>query len=186
MDSSKRANESTILDIGTGSGCIAISVAKNLPNTKIIATDVSPKALEIAKLNAKFHRVENKIIFLESDLLDYLASHLKGGFVKAPDVIAANLPYIPSARVMLLDPMVRDFEPKIALGGRRDGFELYRKLFAQITEKKVFPKVLIIEIDYTQAELAKAEAKKYFPKAQAYIKMDLAKLERFLVLKFHN
>lgn len=179
-----KENPLTVLDIGTGSGCIAISIAKNLPQAKVIATDTSPKALEVAKTNAKFHRVDGRIFFIHSDLLDF-TSHLGGGInSKAPDVIAANLPYIPTARLMLLDPMVKDFEPRIALDGGRDGFELYRRLFGQMVEKKLIPKLFIGEIDYTQAEVVLAEAKKYFPTAQSYIKMDLAKLERFILIEF--
>ncbi len=186
-DSETTSQRVTILDLGTGSGCIAISIAKNLPGAKIIATDISKKALEIAKLNAKFHKVEKQIFFLESNLLEFI----KDGS-KTPDIITANLPYIPTASLMMLDPMVRDFEPKIALDGGRDGFELYRKLFAQMSElfasqivdKKIFPKFLIIEIDNKQAEVALAESRKYFPQAKGYIKMDLAKLERFLLLEF--
>lgn len=165
----------TIIDVGTGSGCIAISIAKNLPKIKIIATDVSPKALEVAKKNAKFHKVDS-ILFIEDDLI----SSIK----KAPDIIVTNLPYIPSARLMYIDPMVVDFEPKIALDGGKDGFELYRKLFTQISQQKILPKYLVAEIDYTQAEIATQEALRYFPKSSVEIKYDLAQKQRILKVEF--
>ncbi len=171
----------TAMDIGTGSGAIAISVAKNLPKIKVIATDISEKALEVARKNAKLHKVQEQIIFLESDLL----SAFQLGVVKQPDIIVANLPYIPTAKLMyVVDPLVSDFEPRIALDGGRDGFEIYRKLFAQMVEKKFYPKYLLIEIDDTQSAIAPLEAKRHFPDAKIEVKKDLAKKDRFLVVKF--
>lgn len=166
----------TIIDIGTGSGCIAISLARNLPKAKIIAIDISPKALSVAKLNAKYHKVEKRIIFFENDLLT--------NFKVAPDIIVANLPYIPTSKLMYLDPLVRDFEPKIALDGGSDGFELYKTLFTQIVELNIYPKLLICEMDETQGDLAKHEAKKYFPNATIELKKDLNKKDRFLKVIF--
>ena len=174
----------TLLDIGTGSGNIAISVAKNLPGVKIFATDISEKALEVAQKNADFHKVKNQIFFIKSDLLEYLASHLSGGIVKVPDIIVTNLPYIPTARLLYIDPMVTEWEPKIALDGGEDGFGLYRKLFAQIAGKKLFPRHFIVEIDYTQADLVLQESRRFFPKAEVEVKHDLAKKQRYFVIKF--
>jgi release factor glutamine methyltransferase len=168
--------EPTILDIGTGSGNIAISIAKNLPNAKIVATDISEKALEIAGKNAHGHYVLDRIIIVQSDLLE--------GFKKAPDIIVTNLPYIPTARLLHIDPMVTDWEPKIALDGGEDGFELYRKLFTQIEQNKLYPKYLIGEIDYTQADLVLSEVKRRFPKAKIEVKEDLAKMQRYFVIRF--
>lgn len=174
----------SILDLGTGSGNIAIAVAKNLPNVKVLATDISEKALDVARKNAKFHKVENQIFFLKSDLLEYLASHLTSGNVKVPDIIVTNLPYIPTARLMYIDPMVTEWEPKVALDGGEDGFGLYRKLFAQIAEKKLFPKYLLGEIDYSHADFVYDEVRRFFPKAQVEVKHDLAKKQRYFVIKF--
>lgn len=172
----KKIDQPVIIDIGTGSGVIAISIAKNLPNAKIIATDISQKALEVAKKNLKVHYLTDRIIIVQANLLEE--------FKKAPDIIVTNLPYIPTARLMHIDPMVTDWEPKIALDGGEDGFELYRKLFTQIEQKKLYPKYLIGEIDYTQAELVFQEVKHIFPKAKVEIKEDLAKMQRFFVIKF--
>ncbi len=148
----------TILDIGTGAGNIAISLSVNLSvnlkgcNVKIIATDVSEKALKIAKQNAKLHHVSGQIIFLQSDLLGTKSSQLRR--IGTPEVIVTNLPYIPSERIPYLDSSVKDFEPHVALDGGEDGFELYRKLFSQIKKNKWKPKLIVGEIDYTHGELA--------------------------------
>lgn len=166
----------TVLDLGTGSGCIAISIAKNAPNVRIFATDISQKALEVAIRNAKFQNVYDRIYFEKRDLL--------AGVKIAPDIIVVNLPYIPTARLMLIDPMVTDFEPKIALDGGFDGFELYRKLFTQMNEYKIYPKIFIGEIDYSFTDIINSELPKFFPDAEFEIKKDLAKKQRILIIKF--
>ena len=204
--------KTTILDIGTGSGNIAISIAKNLPKSRIFATDISEEALEVAKENAKLNKVENKIFFIKSDLLDVIASEAKqsssdldkikiAASPAAPRndniVIVANLPYIPRGRVPYLDPQVKDFEPWIALDGGSDGFDLYRKLFKQISQLRMhnpgldlnaqtgigYLKLIVCEIDETQGELAANEAQKYFPEANIEVKTDLAKKQRILVIQ---
>ncbi len=167
----------TILDLGTGSGNIAISLACNLKgcNVNIIATDVSAKALKVARQNAKLHGVLDRIEFVESDLLENIVRH--------PDIIVTNLPYIPNYRIPYLDSSVKDFEPHIALDGGKDGFDLYRKLFAQINKKGWKPKLIIGEIDYTHGELALNEAQKYFPEAKVEVKLDLANKQRILIIR---
>ncbi len=172
----KPTNQLTIMDIGTGSGDIAISIAKNLPEVRILATDISPAALEVAKKNAKFHKVDDRLFFETRDLLE--------GMQKAPDIIVTNLPYIPTARLMHIDPMVTQWEPKVALDGGIDGFEIYRKLFTQIAQNNLYPKYLIGEIDYTQADFVHEEAKRLFPKAAVEVKNDLAGKQRYFVIKF--
>lgn len=162
----------TVLDLGTGSGNIAISIAKNNKKIKVFATEVSEKALNLAKENARKHSVDKRIFFIESDLL----SNIKA----SPDIIVTNLPYIPSERIPYLDSSVKDFEPLVALDGGPDGFDLYRKLFTQIKEKGWKPKLIVGEIDYTHGELAVNEAQKYFPDAVVEVKLDLTHKQRIL------
>lgn len=176
VDEILKLKPDTLLDLGTGSGNIAVAVAKNLPDVKILATDVSDKALGVARKNAKFHKVSDRIFFEVRDLLE--------GMQKAPDIIVANLPYIPTARLLYIDPMVTEWEPKVALDGGIDGFELYRKLFAQIEQKKLYPKHLIGEIDYSHADFVLDESRRFFPKAEVEVKHDLAQKQRYFVIKF--
>lgn len=169
----------TVLDLGTGSGNIAISLAVNNKNLMIIASEVSKKALKVARQNAKLHGVEDKIEFVQSNLLENIT--------KQPDIIVTNLPYIPSERINYLDSSVKDYEPHIALDGGEDGFNLYRKLFQQLTHPKGVVgrhlKLLVGEIDYTQGELAIQEALNYFPDAKIEVKYDLAQNIRILLIR---
>lgn len=167
-----------ILDIGTGSGNIAISLSKNLKRAKLFAVDISDDALDLAKENAELNKVHDKIFFIKSDLLEFTGPNVK------IDIIVTNLPYIPRGRMPYLDASVRYFEPWIALVGGTDGFDLYRKLFQQIKEKNLNPKLLVGEIDYTHGDLAIQEAKKYFPRATVEVKTDLAQNIRILLIHF--
>jgi release factor glutamine methyltransferase len=176
VDSTKNPSFVSIVDVGTGSGAISVSIAKNIPFAKIIAVDISNEALAIAKQNSKLHHTDDQILFIQNDLIS--------GFDKPADIIVANLPYIPTARLLHIDPMVSEFEPKLALDGGKDGFDHYRKLFTQIRDQKIPPNLLICEIDEEQRETAALEAKRYFPKGFVEIKKDLAKKDRFLEVRF--
>lgn len=167
-----------VLDVGTGAGNIAISVAKNSADVKIVATDISAAALKVAKLNAELHGVNKRIKFIQSNLLPSILNTPNSVLI-----IVTNLPYIPSARIPYLDSSVKDFEPHVALDGGEDGFELYRKLFRRIQDRNWKPGLIIGEIDYTHGELAANEAQKFFPEAQIEIKTDLAHRQRILLVR---
>lgn len=115
-----------VLDVGTGSGNIAISLAKHLPHVEIVAVDISPEALEVAKINAQKHALTDRISFRQSDLL---GAFLTEG--SSFDLIVANLPYISENFYQVLEPHIREYEPKIALVGGPTGLEQYSALFRQ-------------------------------------------------------
>lgn len=166
-----KLNPKSVVDVGTGSGCIAIILAKNLPDAEIYATDTSEEALKIAKLNAE----ELDITFVKTNLLE----NIKTNF----EVIVANLPYIPTNRIPTLDASVKDFEPVLALDGGADGFYVYRELFAQIAAN-FRPRFLLCEIDDTQGELAQDEIWHHFPHAKSEIIKDLFGSDRILKVSF--
>jgi release factor glutamine methyltransferase len=115
----------SIVDVGTGSGAIALALAHHLRSAHITATDISPAALEVAAENAGRHRLAHRIRFVESDLLDSVTQH-------APfDVIVSNPPYVPFAEGKNLHPQVRDFEPATALFATGNGLDIYRRLIPQ-------------------------------------------------------
>ncbi len=114
-----------VADIGTGSGCIAIAVVKHFAESEVVAVDVSVDALAVARRNAAQHGVDERIEFAESDLLAGLAGR------EPFDLILSNPPYVSEAEYQSLDATVRDFEPRSALVGGAEGFELISKLIEQ-------------------------------------------------------
>lgn len=127
----------TIADIGTGSGCIAIALAKNNPGLKIYATDISAKALAVAKKNTKLHKIKN-ITFKKGNLLEPLKN-------TKLDALAANLPYL-SEKTYKKNYEQLKYEPKNALLAGKDGLDCYKKLFSQINKLKYKPKYIYIEL----------------------------------------
>lgn len=127
-----------VADIGTGSGAIAIAVKKEIPETRVMATDISKDALDLAKENAKFNAAE--IEFFQGDLLEALPAGEKF------DIIVSNPPYIPDVEKEKLQPEVRDFDPALALFGGSDGLSLVRKILVQ-SENYLKPDgILLMEI----------------------------------------
>lgn len=116
-----------ILDYGTGSGCIALSIAKEMPNAKIFAVDVSEDALALAKENAVALGLDSRIIFINTSVVD-LADFLEPNVINA---IISNPPYIPSAICDGLDAKVKDFEPRLALDGGPDGMDIARSIIEE-------------------------------------------------------
>jgi release factor glutamine methyltransferase len=139
-----------LADVGTGSGAIAVSLARYLGKSTIYATDISPAALAVAAENARRQGVAGRIIFLAGDLLSPLQKVLPPGSLS---LVAANLPYIPSAAVGQLMPDVARYEPHLALDGGCDGLELYRRLVPQARELLAPGGYLLMEIDPSQAPL---------------------------------
>jgi len=125
-----------IADIGTGSGCLAIALAKELSAAAVYATDISPAALAVARRNAVRHGLENRIRFFESDLSRPLDAD--GAKASAFDLIVSNPPYIPIRDADTLAREVRDHEPAIALYGGDEGYELYAGLIA-LAERHLKP-----------------------------------------------
>jgi len=138
-----------IVDVGTGSGCIAVAVATQLPGARLIATDVSRAALEVARSNAERHYVAERIEFLAGDLLEPLAGLKLEGSV---DVIASNPPYVNEGRPELIQREVRDWEPPEALFAGADGLEFYRRLLAYSLRYLKPEGYVVFEIGYTQLD----------------------------------
>jgi release factor glutamine methyltransferase len=129
-----------IADIGTGSGCIAVALAKELPGSTIFATDISSPALAVSRRNAMRHKVTNQIQFLEGNLLDMVATQF--------DLIASNPPYVGRREAGALTREVRDHEPEIALYGGEEGYELYADLIAQAAAHLKPGGLLVLELGH--------------------------------------
>jgi release factor glutamine methyltransferase len=126
------APEASILaDIGTGSGCLAVALAKVFPESEVYATDLSPGALDIAWKNAAAHRVSGRIRFMQGDLY---APLFEAGLWGTMDLLVSNPPYIPGRLLEQLQPEVRDYEPRAALDGGKDGLLFYRRLLSRAVD----------------------------------------------------
>ena len=164
----------TILDVGTGSGCIAVALAGRLPQVRVLAVDVSPDALRVAAQNAARHGVEPRVRLIESDLLSAVTEQV--------DLILANLPYIPDDEVPSLQPEVSHYEPKAALGGGPDGLSYIRGLLAGAPSVLSAAGAVMLEFNPPQSETLLREAAAAFPNAAVRIVQDLAQLDRALVI----
>lgn len=138
-----------ILDLCTGSGCIAIALAKNLPSAGFVATDLSAKALEVARRNATEHNVLERIAFLQGDLYDALAKMNPPGMFH---VIVSNPPYIPTVGVDALPPSVRDHEPRLALDAGPDGHAFHRRIIAGASAHLHPGGMLVQEMQFDQQD----------------------------------
>ena len=162
-----------IVDIGTGSGVIGVSLSHNLSFCDVLCTDISSEALLVAQKNAEINNVD-KVTFLEGDLLSPV--HEK------QDVILSNPPYIPSDRISHLQEEVQR-EPIIALDGGDDGFKIIERLLLQSSKKLNNPGLILIEIDLTQVRRSVLEASKYFPDNSISILKDCFDNDRFLKIE---
>lgn len=134
-----------ILDIGTGSGIIAITLGKSLPGSRVIATDISRKALYLASQNAHLNGIADRISFLQTDLLTPFAKP------ESFHAILSNPPYIPSNAIDALQPEVRNCDPHLALNGGCDGLDFYRKIIPASIPLLAPGGLLALEIGHNQA-----------------------------------
>ena len=162
----------TIADIGTGCGAIAISLALNLPRTKVYATDISASALEVALVNCRKHGVADRICLLHGDMLAPLPEPV--------DLIVANLPYVKKLEVSQMG--LANFEPQLALNGGRDGLEKMRQLCQQAGSKLHPQGCLLLEIGQGQGKAVTAFLRRVFPSVVAEITPDLSGVERMVSL----
>jgi release factor glutamine methyltransferase len=158
-----------VADIGTGCGCIAITLAKVLPQLEIIATDISKSALEIAILNSTKHHVKN-IEFKNVDFLGNQGFHF--------DVLCANLPYIPSTKLSTL--AVSRFEPRVALDGGKDGLRELSRFLDTVHHRIPLPSLILCEIEASQKQSVLELSHHFLPKAKAIVLQDLAGMDRLL------
>jgi release factor glutamine methyltransferase len=133
-----------VLDLGTGSGCIAVSIAHQCKAATVTAVDVSPDALEVARRNAAQHGVAERVAFLGGDLFAPLPTDA------AFDLIVSNPPYITPGELAELAPEVRDHEPRVALDGGPDGLAFYRRIAADAGRFLKPGGQLLVEVGWTQ------------------------------------
>ncbi len=163
----------TFLDMCTGSGCIACVLAKKFPQSRVLAVDISPQALQIAAQNIKQHKLQERVELLQSNLWE----NVMGTF----DLIISNPPYIPTENLQNLSQEVRQ-EPRLALDGGADGFALTRPLCSAAADYLNKGGLLALELDDGQAwPLARGLAEIGW---QADVKKDIFNVERFVLAHF--
>lgn len=136
-----------LVDIGSGSGAIAVSIAVQCPLWQVSSSDVSPAALEVASANAELNGVATRVYFAQSDLLEiYVLEQIQ------IDILVSNPPYIASADIDELQQEVKSFEPRLALDGGADGLILYRRMCEQMKLLPVYPRLVAFEVGQGQTE----------------------------------
>lgn len=163
-----------IADIGTGSGCLAVTLAAVLPRARIIATDVSRQALAVAQKNARAHGVASRITFRTGDLLDPVGRHRLG-------ILIANLPYVTKAE--LRTSLDLAFEPVLALRGREAPQQTYQRFLAQWQMRRNRP-IVVLEIHPNLRPMLKRECKRLH--ASVTFRRDLAGRDRVAILRKHG
>lgn len=169
----------TIADIGTGSGCIAASLATHVPDAHILATDISPKALEVARSNARKFDLLRTIEFVECDILPSSSDSqsARGPF----HLICANLPYIPTEKLRNLP--VYQHEPTLALDGGPDGLDPFRKLFNLTPRWLASGGLILLEVEATRGTAVLSLAYDTFSAAEMHLHQDLAGQDRLLEIQ---
>jgi release factor glutamine methyltransferase len=162
----------TFVDVGTGSGAIAIALGHTLPAARLVAIDREAAAIEVAARNAARHAVT--LTLLAGDLLDPLPPG------EQPDLLLSNLPYVPSAELAGLAPEVRDWEPRTALDGGADGLALIRRLVPQASRRLPAGAALALEVGAGQAGAVRTLFEEHGFLA-VEVRRDLAQLERVVV-----
>lgn len=176
-----------VVDIGTGSGCIAITLAKEMPEHAYLATDISPEALRTAQLNSIKHRVKDKVNFYQGNLLDPLFNTTEP-LANENLLLLANLPYVDMNRNPRGEktPYSRaltegiSYEPRQALHGGYKGLEIPKKLLVQLQKYGIRNSVILMEIGIDQISELYDYTKKIFPEANISVRKDLSDLERMM------
>lgn len=142
----------TVLDIGTGSGCLAISLALEFPETTLYATDFSRESLSVARQNIETYGLSDRIHLLQGDLYEPIQER---GLMGKIDLMVSNPPYIPSASLPDLQSEVRDYEPVLALDGGPDGLDFYRRLLPPVRDLLSQKGIMILEFGTDQLDAIK-------------------------------
>ncbi len=150
----------SVLDMCTGSGCIAVSIAHFCPECSVVACDISEEAIKVATANSELNGVQNRVKFFSGDLFESIKHNQKF------DIIVSNPPYIETETIAGLQKEVRSYEPGIALDGGADGLDFYKKITAKAPEYLNFLGWLAFEIGYNQGEKVSTLMKESFNNIQ--------------------
>lgn len=171
----ERTGARSIVDVGTGSGCIAVMLARRLPSAQIIAVDVSEEALSMARRNIEAHGVGDIVQLRHSSILQAVGEPV--------DLIVANLPYISDAEWTMIDDGVKWYEPVEALRGGPDGLDLIETLLQQAKLRLRPQGAIFLEIGWQQGDAARQVAKAQYPTAHVIVEQDYSGLDRLVLIE---
>jgi release factor glutamine methyltransferase len=166
-----------VCDLCTGSGCIAVAIAKNVPDARVTATDISAAALEVAARNAEKHRLMEQVRLLCGDLFEPIIQQLD---VTQFDLIVCNPPYVSTAEYEKLDKNVKDYEPESALLAGADGMDVYRRIIKKVDEFLKPSAELMLEIGHAQGSAVRELLEQTGTFAQIKIEKDLHDNDRIV------
>jgi release factor glutamine methyltransferase len=177
VDLALERRPSTVVDVGTGSGCIAVALATHLPEAAILGIDISPAALAVARRNLERHGLDERVQLIVGDLLDHRPEPV--------DLTVSNPPYISADEWASLPPSILYHEPHLALSGGTDGLEVIRRLLYQCQGLLNPGGTLLIEIGADQGEAVREIAETCFPESGTSIRIcpDLAGRDRVLEVR---
>lgn len=170
-----------IADVCTGSGCIACVLAKNLPGARVIATDISDEALEVAQINITKHHLDERVELIQGDLLEPIVVHPIAGNNASLNYLCSNPPYIPDHEWDAVEPNVKDHEPTLALRAKDDGMEFVARLIDDAPPRIVPGGLLLIEIASCTADRCLELAIAHDLLTSARIAKDSDGLDRVLI-----
>jgi len=174
----QRGGPQIVCDLCTGSGVIAAAIAKNVPDAKVVATDISEAALVVAARNIEKHKLRERIELRQGDLFEPLTAKLD-----VFDVIACNPPYVSAAEYEALDKNVKDYEPRIALYASEEGLDVYRRIAERIDQFLKPDAVLLLEIGYKQGPAVRELLESSGTFAEVRIEKDLQDHDRIVVAR---
>mgnify|MGYP001016469441 CR=1 FL=1 len=176
----KRSGPQHVCDLCTGCGAIAVAIAKNVPDVKVVATDISEPALRVAARNVEKHQLQDRIELLEGDLFEPVIPQLD---VSPFDLIACNPPYVSDVEYETLDKNVKDYEPRIALCAGEGGLDLYRRISEKVAQFVKSDGILLLEIGYMQGPAVGELLEQTGAFAEIHVEKDLHKHDRVVVAK---
>lgn len=147
-----RCGKQFVCDLCTGSGCVAVAIAHNYPDCRIIATDICDAALSVAAKNVEKHQLKERVQLLCGDLFDPIMPHLD---VEKFDLIVCNPPYVSAAEFEKLDKNVKEYEPKLALFAGDEGLDIYRRIIKDVNQFLKPGAALMLEIGHKQGQAVK-------------------------------
>ncbi|OHB76527.1 MAG: protein-(glutamine-N5) methyltransferase, release factor-specific [Planctomycetes bacterium RBG_16_55_9] len=169
-----------VCDLCTGSGCVAVAVAKNFPDARVIATDISAAALNVAARNMEKHQLAERVTLLQGDLFEPLVRPLD---VERFDLIVCNPPYVSAAEYDTLDKNVKDYEPRIALFAGEDGLDIYRRIIEKADQFLKPGAALMFEIGYAQGPAVRGLLEQAGAFAEIKIEKDFHDNDRIVTAK---